>query len=83
LSRDVKFEEDLASKKSHEPIPVIEDEEQKALNVKPRSPQAPMGSSTGQQPLCEEEETLAPSSYVWKPRWFTQTLRDAQEYVET
>jgi hypothetical protein len=27
ISRDVKFEEDFASRKSHEPIPVIEDEE--------------------------------------------------------
>ena len=27
VSRDVKFEEDFALRKSHEPIPVIEDEE--------------------------------------------------------
>jgi hypothetical protein len=33
VSKDVKFEEDLASRKSHEPIPVIEDEEQEALKV--------------------------------------------------
>jgi hypothetical protein len=38
VSRDVKFEEDFASRKSHEPIPVTEDEEQEALKVEPGSP---------------------------------------------
>jgi hypothetical protein len=33
VSRDVKFEEDFASRKSHEPIPVAEDEEQEAPKV--------------------------------------------------
>jgi hypothetical protein len=79
ISRDVKFEEDFASRKSHEPIPVTEDEEQEALKAEPGSP---MASSSGQQPSGEEEEPLAPSSSVRRPRWFTQTLRDAQEYVE-
>jgi hypothetical protein len=37
VSRDVKFEEDFASRKSHGPIPVIEDEEHEALKVEPRS----------------------------------------------
>jgi hypothetical protein len=78
VSRDVKFEEDFASRKSHEPIPVTENEEQEALKVEPGSPKSP---SSGQQPSGEEEETLAPSSSVRRPRWFTQTLRDAQEYV--
>jgi len=41
-----------------------------------------MASSLGQRPLGEEEETLAPSSFFRRPRWFTQTSRDAREYVE-
>jgi hypothetical protein len=79
VSRDVKFEEDFASRKSHEPIPVTEDEEQEALKVEPGSP---VTSRAVQQPSGEEEETIAPSTSVRRPRWFTQTLRDAQEYVE-
>jgi hypothetical protein len=38
VSMDVKFEEDFASRKSHEPIPVIEDQAFEALKVKPGSP---------------------------------------------
>jgi hypothetical protein len=30
---------------------------------------------------CEEEE-LSPSIFVKRPRWFMQTLRDAQECIE-
>jgi hypothetical protein len=33
VSRDVKFEEDFASSKSHEPIQVTKDEEQEAPKV--------------------------------------------------
>ena len=33
VSKDVKFGEDFASKKSHKPIPVIEDEEQESTKV--------------------------------------------------
>jgi hypothetical protein len=33
VSKDVKFEEDVASKKSHEPTPVAKDEEHEALKV--------------------------------------------------
>jgi hypothetical protein len=40
-------------------------------------------TSIGQQPSSEEEEPLAPSSSIRRPRSFTQTLRDALEYVET
>jgi hypothetical protein len=68
VSRDVKFEEDFACRKSHEPIPMTEDEEQEALKVEPRSPTI---SKAVQQPLGEEEETLAPSTFVRRPRWFT------------
>jgi hypothetical protein len=60
---------------------VTENEEQEAPKVEPGSPKTPTISSSGQQPSGEEEETLAPSSSVRRPRWFTQTLRDAQEYV--
>jgi hypothetical protein len=77
VSRDVKFEENLASRKSHEPLPVTEDEEQEALKDEQRS----TTSSSGSQPSGDEEE-LAPPSSVRRPRWFTQTLRDAQEHVE-
>jgi hypothetical protein len=80
VSKDVKFEEDFASRKSHEPIPVAEDEEQEASKVEPGSP---MISREVQQPSGKEGETVAPSTSVKRPRWFTQTLRDAQEHVET
>lgn len=49
VSRDVKFEEDFAFRKSLEPIPVTEDEEQEAPKVEPRSPKTPaVVSSSGQ-----------------------------------
>ena len=38
VSIDVKIEEELASKNSHEAIPVIEDEEQEASKVEMGSP---------------------------------------------
>jgi hypothetical protein len=41
VRRDVKFEEDFATRKSHEPTPVTEDEEQKAPKVELRSPMIP------------------------------------------
>jgi hypothetical protein len=37
VSKDVKFKEDFASRKSHEPIPMIKDEELHAPKVEPRS----------------------------------------------
>ena len=37
MSRDVKFEKDFASRKSYEPIPMIEDEEWEALKFEPAS----------------------------------------------
>jgi hypothetical protein len=76
VSRDVKFEENLAFRKSHELRPVEEDEEQEALKGEQRSE----ASNSGIQPLGGEE--LAPSSSVRSPKWFTQTLKDAQERVE-
>jgi hypothetical protein len=58
-------------------VPVTEDEEQEALKGEQRSE----ASSSGSQPSGGEEE-LAPSSSVRRPRWFMQTLKDAQEHVE-
>jgi hypothetical protein len=48
VSKDVKFEENFASRKSHEPILVTNDEEEEAPKVDPRSP---MTFNAGQQPL--------------------------------
>jgi hypothetical protein len=76
VSRDVKFKEDFASKKSHEPIPMTENKPQEAPKVEPGSPKTPAVFNSGQQPSAEEEETLSPSNSVRRPRWFTQTLRD-------
>jgi hypothetical protein len=78
ISRDVRFEEYFASKKSCDPIPMTKDEEQEVPKVELGSTVA---SSLGKQP-SSEEETLAPSTSVMRPRWFTQTLRDVEEYVE-
>jgi hypothetical protein len=35
---DVNFEEEFASKKSHEPIPMTKDEDHEASKVEPKSP---------------------------------------------
>jgi hypothetical protein len=59
------------------PRSVAEDKEKEALKGEQRSET----SSVGSQPSGGEEE-LAPSSSVRRPRWFMQTLRDAQEHVE-
>jgi hypothetical protein len=55
------LKEYFASRKSHDPIPMTEDEEKEAPKVEPGSPVA---SSSRKQPLGEEEETLSPSSFV-------------------
>jgi hypothetical protein len=55
----------------------MEDEEQEA----PKGEQRSEASSSGSQPSGGEEE-LAPSNSIRRPRWFTQTLKDAQEHVE-
>ena len=46
MSKDVKFEENFESKKSHEHVPMRDDEEQEAPKVEPMSPHAPEVSST-------------------------------------
>jgi hypothetical protein len=72
LNRDVKFEEDFVSRKSHEPILVIEDEEEEALKVEPRSP---VISREIQQTSSEEGEKGAPSRLP--------LLLDGVDYEET
>jgi hypothetical protein len=73
VSRDVKFEENLASRKSHELPPVAEDEEKEA----PKAELHSEASSSGTQPSSGEEE-LASSISIRRRKWFMQTLKDAQ-----
>jgi hypothetical protein len=68
VRRDVKFEKDFASRKSHESISVIEDEEQEAWKVELGSP---VISRAVHQLSGEEGETVAPSTSVRRPCWFT------------
>jgi hypothetical protein len=75
VSQDVKFKESLASRKSQEPPPMAEDEEHE-VSMGERCSKA---SISGRQPSGGEEE-LTPSSSVKRPRWFEQTLKDAQEH---
>jgi hypothetical protein len=63
VSRDLNFEENLASRKSHELPPLEEDEEQ----VAPKGEQSSQTSSSGSQPSGGKEE-LAPSSSVRRPK---------------
>jgi hypothetical protein len=65
VSGDVKFGENLASRKSHE-LPLVEkDKGQEDLKGVQRS----MASNLGIQPSCGEEE-LSPSSSIRRPTWF-------------
>jgi hypothetical protein len=57
----------------------IKYEEQGALKVEPISL---VISRVVQQPLGGEELTISHSTSVRRSRWFTQTLRDAREYIE-
>lgn len=66
MSRDVKFKEKLASKKSHEfPAVVIENKDQEALKVE----QHAKGSNLGSQP-SGGEDSMAPSSFTIRPKCF-------------
>jgi hypothetical protein len=67
VSKDVKFEENLASRKSQESSAVTKDEEQQLSTT----------SSSGSQTSSGEE--LAPYSSVRRLVWLLQTLRDAGE----
>jgi hypothetical protein len=64
-SQDVKFEEDLASRKSHETLLVTKDEEWEPLKVESRSS---LASSVGIQPSNEREERSTPFSSIGRPR---------------
>ena len=64
VSRDVKFLENLASRKSHDLPLVVEDKEQEASKGEYIS----QISNSGSHPSGDEE--LAPSHSVRKPRWF-------------
>jgi hypothetical protein len=59
---------------------VIDNEEKEALKVDSGSL---VISKAIYQPSGEQGQTKSPSTYVKRPRWFSQTLRDAQEHVET
>jgi hypothetical protein len=65
VRKDVKFEEDFASRKSHEPILVTED-------TKHETPMIELGSSmisiAVQHPSGEEGEIIAPSITVKRPQ---------------
>jgi hypothetical protein len=65
VSKDIKFEEGFASRKSHAFIPLTKDKEQEARNVEPGSP---VISRAVQQLLGEEGETVVPSTSIKTPR---------------
>jgi hypothetical protein len=78
VSRDVKFEENLASRKSQDLPAVAEGPQEVGPKDEPRAET----SSAGSQTPVEVEEQSSPSTSVRRPRWFEQTLRDAREHVE-
>ena len=72
VNRDFKFEDNLASSRSHWLPPVVEEKKQ----VAPKGEHSSQTSSLGSQPLGGEEE-LATSSSIRIPRYFEKTLRNA------
>jgi hypothetical protein len=78
VSQDVKFEENLASRKSQD-LPAIAEGTQE---VGPKDESREETSSAGSQTPVEVEEQSSPWTSVKRPRWFERTLRDAQEHVE-
>jgi hypothetical protein len=66
VSRDVKFEENLASRKSQD-LPTIAKGPQE---VDPKDEPREKTSSVGSQTREEVEEQSAPSTSVRRPRWF-------------
>jgi hypothetical protein len=69
VSRDVKFEENLASKSTQESSIVTKDKEHQAPKDEQQSTIQTLGG----------EEELTPSSPVRRPMWLLQTLRDVGE----
>jgi hypothetical protein len=78
MRRDGKFEENLASRKSQDLPIVVEGPQEVDSNNELRVET----SSTESQTPEEVEEQSTPSTSVRRPRWFEQTLQDAQEHVE-
>jgi hypothetical protein len=77
LSRDVKVKENLASRHSQD-LPTVAEGSQEDPKTEPRAET----STTGGQIPVEVQEQSVPSTSIRRPRWFEQTLRDAQEHVE-
>jgi hypothetical protein len=69
VSQDVRFEENLASSKSHDLLIVAEDEEQMAPKGEHSS-----HTSSARSHSSGGDEKLAPSSSVRRPKWFEKTL---------
>lgn len=68
MGRDVNFEEYFSPKKSHDFILVIEDEE---LEV-PKGNLGPLVNfRVVEKPSGEEEDSIAPSTSIRIPCWFT------------
>jgi hypothetical protein len=76
VSRAVKFQENLAFRKSQDLPTIVEGPQE----VGPKDESRVETSSAGSQ--TPEEEQSAPSTLVRRPRWSEQTLRDAQKHVE-
>jgi hypothetical protein len=71
VRRNVKFEENLASRKSQD-LPVIAKGPQE---VGPKDEPRVETSGAGSQTPVEVEEQAAPSTSVWRPRWFETLSR--------
>jgi transposase InsO family protein len=79
VSRDVKFEENLAPRHSQDLPTVVEGAQEVDPKDEPR-----VGTSTaGSQTPVEVAEHPVPSTSVGRPKWFEQTLRDARDHVES
>ena len=77
---NVRFEEDRAFRRSHGSDTEVREQEAPTTEV------TPTPTATGGQPSNKDEEEQqqqeAPSTSTRKkPRWFLQTLKDAQEHV--
>jgi hypothetical protein len=74
VSQDVKFEENLASRKSQDLPTAAEGPQEVGSKDEPRAET----SSAGSQTPVKVEEQSAPSTSFTRPRWFEQTLGDAR-----
>jgi hypothetical protein len=74
VSKNVNFEEVFASRNSHEPILVIEDEEHESPKFELRSP---VKYKEVQKHLGEAEMNLYPSTSIKIPGWFIEIFRDS------